>query len=106
MPGIASFAARAYCATEETPWDSLPLGDVPSEARPANVAMHLASLLRGRYASSVSSSSSSSSDDDDDDDTVAIAACIGNERLGKESIRRPEIVRRAYRLRPNITIFG
>lgn len=64
----------------EALWDSLPGGMFLGGA-PANVAVHVASLFRN------------SGDGDDDDDaarrpTVAVAACLGDDRLGGEAMRR------------------
>ncbi len=67
----------------EALWDSLPSGIFLGGA-PANVAVHLASLFRGRGGRAADDDD----DDDDDDSVVAVAACLGNDRLGKEAIRR------------------
>ena len=59
-------------------WDSLPSGIYMGGA-PSNVAVHLASLFE--HSSSTSSSSNHHP-------TVAIAACLGNDQLGREARRR------------------
>ena len=60
----------------EALWDSLPSGIYLGGA-PTNVAVHLASLFNSPPSSSANSKP-----------TVAIAACLGNDRLGKEASRR------------------
>ncbi|KAL7525524.1 hypothetical protein ACHAWF_001399 [Thalassiosira exigua] len=64
----------------EALWDSLPSGLYLGGA-PANVAVHLASL----FASGASDASDISSADAP---TVAMAACVGSDALGREAIRR------------------
>mmetsp|Transcript_6195 Transcript_6195/g.15414 ORF Transcript_6195/g.15414 Transcript_6195/m.15414 type:complete len:470 (+) Transcript_6195:98-1507(+) len=66
----------------ETLWDSLPSGMYLGGA-PSNVAVHLASLFR-----SLPSEEDSSSSDDDGRPTVAVAACVGDDQLGREARRR------------------
>jgi fructokinase len=88
---------RVLCVGEAL-WDSLPSGIFLGGA-PANVAVHLASLFRGGVSSSPPSSPppSSSFDAADADDapdqqaTVAIAASLGNDRLGRETLRRLDL---------------
>lgn len=65
-------------------WDSLPSGIYMGGA-PSNVAVHLASLFR---QSSSTSSPSPSSIIINHHPTVAIAACLGNDQLGREAYRR------------------
>ncbi|KAL3758919.1 hypothetical protein ACHAWU_003191 [Discostella pseudostelligera] len=65
-------------------WDSLPSGIYMGGA-PSNVAVHLASLLR---QSSSTSTPSPSSIINNHQPTVAIAACLGNDQLGREAYRR------------------
>lgn len=62
----------------ETLWDSLPTGIYLGGA-PSNVAVHLASLF------------SSSPSDNHESSTVAIAACLGDDQLGREAHRRLSI---------------
>jgi fructokinase len=65
----------------ETLWDSLPSGIYLGGA-PSNVAVHLA------YLFNVPSSSSNEVEKNKNRPTVAIAACLGKDQLGKEAQRR------------------
>ncbi len=76
-------------------WDSLPSGIYLGGA-PCNVAVHLASLFKHASSTSPSSSSTTSSlttssscnMNNHRNLSVAIAACLGNDRLGREAHRR------------------
>lgn len=67
----------------ETLWDSLPSGIYLGGA-PSNVAVHLAYLFNSPSSSSTPKNDNNSSNRP----TVAIAACLGEDQLGKEAVRR------------------
>ena len=70
----------------ETLWDSLPSGIYLGGA-PSNVAVHLAYLFNSPSSSSTKKNDNNSSNRP----TVAIAACLGKDQLGKEAKRRLEL---------------
>lgn len=67
----------------ETLWDSLPSGIYLGGA-PSNIAVHLAYLFNSPSSSLTPKNDNNSSNRP----TVAIAACLGEDQLGKEAVRR------------------